>query len=436
MKQAKKNKSIIIIPSIADPRSTVASIAQFQNAFNIEPPMPIVVVYGACPIAHKARGEGGRKVEDWPPPWDNARFRNYRERFKAIADNFGVPVYFFDDATQARLWDFLCEEVDKGKFKPPRGIGPEDMRDCIEEIFGATYSYGAQRNKAFIVANNLSARSVFFFDDDTYLAPHVGNILARHLDLLSRKNVNAVTGGYFGQRAFNASIFRKIDQQQEFMGLLGYEIPDDQATQDLWGWRIADGVLGGNFCLKRHVYKRVCCPAMHRCPTTDDKLVGREIRRIFGRQSHVYKTGWPVIHIHFPNRIDPRQVLPYLESWAKTKAFWALYDKTNGVSALGDEGKRDERTQLLSETKHVVDEFGKSLLGLAETEQQKASGEIANAIYEASQDIIGRSASIVDVVHRDLERFHTLQKCWKQILDKTETYRMWNKGNHFLPASE
>lgn len=430
------SNDIIVIPSISDPRNTVASVAMFQNAFDITPLMPIVIIYGTCPHPFEALGEGSKRLDHWQPPWRD-QWDKYRERFKETAHHNGVPVFFFDDKTQYQVWQNLKDLPNQKDVDLPQGIDKDDFLRCVDSIFGATYSYGAQRNKAFLTASNLSSRFVFFFDDDTYIAPHVGNIVERHRQLLERKNVYAVTGGYFGQRAFNASIFRRMDQQQEFMGLLGYEIPDDQATQNLWDWRMADGVLGGNFCLKKEVFEQVCCPAMHRTPTTDDKMIGREIRRVFGRQSHVYKTGWPVIHIHFPHRMDPAQVEPYLRSWAKTKAFWASYDRMNGTGSLPKGAGYSKAPQLVSEVNKVVREFGTALQNLAEVEQSVAGGEVADAICHAAERITEESKEIVQIVLGEITQFETLKRCWPTLIEATKRMNIWENGrNQFLPSND
>lgn len=426
---------IVVIPSISDPRNTLTSIAMFQNAFNIDPPMPIVVVYGTCPDEFDARGEGGRLLPNWEPPWDHALFDEYRKRFSEVAESNRIPVIFFDNRTQHHVWTSLKERAFQKEISLPDGITQDDFINSVNGIFGATYSYGAQRNKAFIAAHTLAARYMFFFDDDTFLAPHVGNMIGRHKELLERQNVYAVTGGYFGQRAFNATIFRRIDEQQEFMGLLGYEIPDDQATQDLWGWRMADGVLGGNFCTKQSVYASICCPSMHRTPTTDDKLIGREIRRVFGKQAHVYKTGWPVVHSHFPHRMNPDQVREYLRSWARTKAFWAIYDKMSA----GSYQKQTERAATENgedEAKTIVNDFGEALLKLAKLEEQVASGELAKAIHGAADAIVENSEMIVDTVSQEIRAFQLLRRCWRSILDAaSEIEDLWEKGrNRFEPV--
>ncbi|MBN1811498.1 MAG: hypothetical protein JXA14_06665 [Anaerolineae bacterium] len=429
---------LMVIPSISDPRNTVTSLAMFQNAFDIAPRMPIVVIYGTCSDPYRALGEGGKPLRDrepWEPPWTSDRWKELRQRFGQVADHDGIPVYFFDDLAQRRAWEGLTNApASLEGVGLPDGVTKEDFVKCVEGIFGATYSYGAQRNKAFIAANNLGAHFVFFFDDDTFLAPHVGNMIDRHRHLLEQQNVYAVTGGYFGQRAFNATIFRTIDQQQEFMGLLGYEIPDDQATQDLWGWRMGDGVLGGNFCLKKEVYRAICCPSMHRTPTTDDKLIGREIRRVFGRDGHVYKTGWPVVHVHFPHRMNPDQVNPYLRSWAKTKAFWVLYDKLNGTESRTDREGQTDLSPFKAEASTVVSDFGNALSGLAEEERRQAGGELAEAIVEAAETIVSDSDTIVQTVINEMKEYDILKRCWPTIIEVTRAMDIWTHGkNHFVP---
>lgn len=425
---AEQPVDIIVVPSISDPRNTLTSIAAFQNAFNIAPPMPVVVIYGTRPLQWP-KAPGRPRAQKQPPPQIDRLDESCRDRFKDISQFNGIPVYFFDQETQYRLWQSLHDRVLQGGI-PLRGKATaESLEKALDGIFGATYSYGAQRNKAFIVANNLAARFVFFFDDDTYLAPHVGNMIERHSRLLERENVFAVTGGYFGQRAFNATVFRRIDEQQEFMGLLGYEIPDDQSTQDLWGWRMADGVLGGNFCTKQLVYKRICCPSMHRTPTTDDKLIGREIRRLFGRRSHVYKTGWPVIHIHFPDRMKPGQVESYLESWAKTKAFWVLYDAADGTRlGFGCDPKDEIRGR--PEAKDAVVTFGEALQALAEREERIARGKLAKAIHRAATRMVQGADGIVETVLREMEDFERLKLCWPTILEATSKMRIWRRGRN------
>jgi len=416
----RKHDDIIVIPSIGDPRNTLTSIAMFQNAFNINPPMPVVVLYGNCPSGlnpspeFRPRGEEGSCVDDWKPRWDEDRFEEFRERFRQVADFNGVPVIFFDNVTQRRIWKSLRARAEPEKAPLLGGIDKEGFIKCVDDIFSATYSYGAQRNKAFIAARILGAQRVFFFDDDTYLAPHVGNMIERHKQLLQNKNVYAVTGGYFGQRVFNASIFRRIEQQQEFTGLLASEIPDDQATQDLWGWRMTDGVLGGNFCVNKEVYENICCPSMYRTPTTDDKFIGREILRTSRRQARVYKTGWPVVHIHYPGRMNLDEVSKYLRSWAKTKAFWAIYDNMQedaGEWVIDDKGRSVARAS--------VDEFGKSLQNLANIEETEASGALANAIPDAAEAIIGDAENMVEMVTEETQSFLLLKRCWESILDAT-----------------
>ena len=428
---SKKSVDIIVIPSISDPRSTLTSIAMFQNAFNIDPPIPVVVIYGTCPEPLRALGEGGRRIRNWRPHWDDTRDVECRDRFSDVSQFNGIPVYFFDRPTQFTVWESLRDSARRKSITLPDGLTEDTFVKAVDAIFGATYSYGAQRNKAFIVANNLGARFVFFFDDDTYVAPHVGNMIERHSQLLKRKNVFAVTGGYFGQRAFNTTIFRRIGEQQEVMGLLGYEIPDDQATQDLWGWRMADGVLGGNFCTRKPVYQRICCPSMHRTPTTDDKLIGREIRRVFGRQSHVYKTGWPVIHIHFPDRMHAKQVEPYLRSWAKTKAFWVLYDAVDSSIASSVVRAQSSTRGKQEATKTVVD-FGRALLKLAEKEEKMARGALAKAVRHAARTIIDKSDTIVTTVWKEMQEFKALKSCWQSVLDVTSKMRLWKKGENYF----
>lgn len=425
-----ETKNIIAIPSILDPRGTMASIATFQNAFDINPPLPIVVIYGACPDKARATGEGKENVSNWEEPWERNGWEDYKTRFHEIAEHNGVPVFFFDREAQCRVWDQLRTIADKRSVKFPSELKKNDFIQCIDSVFSSTYSYGAQRDKAFIVANSLSAEIVFFFDDDTYLPPDTGNMMDRHRQLLDQRSVYAVTGGYIGARAFNAAIFRKIEQQQEFMGLLGYEIPDDQATRDLLTWRLADGVLGGNFCLKNDAYKRICCPAAHRIPTTDDKIIGREIRRVFGRQAHVYKTGWGVLHIHFPVRMNPNQVIDYLRSWAKTKGFWTIYDKLNDVDLLGQEC----HTELIKDASNVISDFGRRLLELAKTEQKVAPSTVADAIRNAAEDIFSNPVSISEIVLSEMHEFQKLKLLWPVILEQSKNIQIWNRHNCFTPS--
>lgn len=406
---------IIVVPSIGDPRNTVTSLAMFQNAFDIKPPIPIVVIYGTCTDSYKALGENGKKISNWEPKWNNSRFNELRTRFRGISEADLVPIYFFDDEAQRTIWIEL-EKCTTSNLLPD-DVTQDIFTKSINDIFGATYSYGAQRNKGFIVASMLNADNVFFFDDDTFLAPNVGNIIDRYRGLLKRHKVYAVTGGYFGQRAFNVTIFRKIETQQEFLSLLGEEIPDDQATLDLWAWRLADGVLGGNFCIKSQVYKEVCCPSMDRTPTTDDKLIGREIRRVFGSQSKIYKTGWPVVHAHFPTRMNPDEIRLYLKSWAKTKAFWVLYN-----------GKSDN-----NQAAQVVFNFGKNLLKLGQREAKQSPGTIANAIIEAAKDIMNYRTVMVNTVNNEMERFNNLKKCWPSIITCTAGKNIWIPGQNKFP---
>jgi hypothetical protein len=422
---------LIVIPSINDPTNTLRSIAALQNAFDINPPIPILVLYGSCPNANRALGEGGKEEKNWPPRWPFEKFKALRTQFQDIADHNGMTIYFLDDATQEmKMWNPLNDAANGNDIVPPQGVTRESFIKVIDEIFGATYSYGAQRNKAFMVACNLNARRLFFFDDDTFLAPHVGNMIERHSHLLDRPKVAAVTGGYFGQRAFNATIFRKIDEQQEFMELLGYDIPDDQSTQDLWGWRVTNGVLGGNFCVKREVYQRICCPSMHRTPTTDDKLVGREIKRLMP-DNQIYKTGWPVLHIHFPDRMKPDQVKDYLRSWAKTKAFWRLYNGTAGGTNLEP---REKHPAAIQKAEEAVAEFGIAVGNIAQKERKQAPGKVTDAIAEAA-DIIQKDApEITRAVFGDMVDFEALKTCWETILDAVGKLKLWSAGgNVFRP---
>lgn len=425
---------IIIIPSIGDPRNTVTSIATFQNAFGIDPPLPIVVVYGSCPDEFRALGENMQPQEEWISPWSTDKIEEYRRRFKQISEQNSIPIYFFDKRTQWEVWGHLISSINNVKKNTlPDAITQDDLRMCIDEIFGATYSYGAQRNKAFIVANNLSSNHVFFFDDDIYFTTTQGNMIERHDFLLKRNNVYAVTGGYIGQRAFNVTIFRRVDEQQEFMGLLGYDIPDDQATADLWGWRIADGVLGGNFCIKREVYENICCPSAHRIPTTDDKLIGREIQRVFNREAHIYKTGWGVIHIHFPGRMEPKEINAYLTSWSKTKAFWSIYFGKENKNLL--DLANDESNNLINDAIKTIKNFGERVLELGEREKTIAPSPIADAILNSAGTIIENSASIANTVFQDMKRFEKLKLCWKYILENSKI-NIWRLDkNCFLPKT-
>lgn len=428
----KKNintENIIVIPSIVDPRSTMENIAFFQNSFDITPPMPIVVIYGTCPDKDRARGEGNQKVFGWNEPWELRKWKDFEKRFIDIAKHNGVPIFFFDKNTQKQVWDQMIDIANKQSLEFPSGLKKEDFIQCVDRIFSSTYSYGAQRNKAFIVANSLFADRVFFFDDDTYLPFDTGNMMDRHSQLLDYRDVFAVTGGYIGARAFNAAIFRRIKQQHEFMGLLGYEIPDDQATRDLLTWRLADGVLGGNFCIKSDTYEQICCPAAHRIPTTDDKLIGREIRRVFGKQANVYKTGWGVLHIHFPSRMDRQPVIDYLRSWAKTKAFWTIYDQldVNGFKLESD------CTEIINNTSDVVGGFGKRLSELAITEKKVAPSDTASAIEDAAYSIFSNPRQISEIVLSEMREFQKLKLLWPIILKESRNIDIWNSQNCFTP---
>lgn len=145
-------KRIIIIPSIQDPRHTVANIASFQSEW--EEKIPIVVIYGTCPNVNRAKGEGGKPIRNWTPQWNQTKIGDIREDLNDLVKH-NVPIYFFDDLTQDKLWKALDMLADGGQL--PREVNSAQFKKCVEGIFSGTYNYGAQRNKGFIVANNFSA---------------------------------------------------------------------------------------------------------------------------------------------------------------------------------------------------------------------------------------------------------------------------------------
>ena len=174
---------------------------------------------------------------------------------------------------------------------------------------------------------------------------------------------------------------------------------------------------------------------MDRTPTTDDKLIGREIRREFGRQRLVLKTGWPVVHVHFPNRLAPTEVGPYLQSWAKTKAFWSLYEKVYEGVVPGSSVIDELLANATKEANRVVTEFATALSSIARTEMSAVGSDLASTIMTVAGNIAADPTSIVAEVVAEIKEFEQLKRFWPTILQGVGAMDdIWTKDNNFAPA--
>ncbi|MGR3319614.1 MAG: hypothetical protein ACUZ8O_14190 [Candidatus Anammoxibacter sp.] len=312
-----------------------------------------------------------------------------RKYLNKIRKNLGrdIPVYHFGIPEQER---FFRELIRNG------------VNNSHIEILKTTPGYGASRNKCFLFAKSIGAESIFFFDDDT--RPH-SNIFRKHFEMLGMKQgsqkISIVSGPYKGARGIDFSFIKGRDDQMRFLEAIdhhGESSLNYLRTRDNFTHNISDrdaenktetakNIRGGNFLIDK-VFEHIVCPTIKQTPGVDDTFVAR---RVIEKGYQVIKTQIPVIHKHFKTRSNKCSILKYIESWARTLAFEALYD-----------GGSRENT-----VKRVL-RYGKELYALESKYCKIIGGNLLKRIYVES---------IVNDVAEGLEDYQKLKEAWKLIID-------------------
>ncbi len=373
---SKLERCVTIIPTISE-ISEGQSVERYLSQMEEENCwMPICVVDDSNPSVHRAN----------------------REHLKSIKGHFkqDATIYHFGPSDQGVFYERLMEEGVKGIYI---------------EMLKTVPSYGAARNKCFLVAKIVGADSIFFFDDDTRPAC---SIFRRHLKILGSKRqskeIGLVSGPYIGARGIDFSFLRNREDKMKFLEAIGHhgesslsflrsggvpvKPPSEDADIRLDQLEVVRNIRGGNMLIGS-VYKSIVCPTIRQAPGIDDTFVSHQV---YEKGFISVKSPVPVVHEHLAHRREEESIVRYLESWAKPLAFELLHR---------DSGTEDVRERVLRYARDL------------------------SAIDHRSCKLVGKRFmdnvfldSFVEEIFRGLENYRRLLDVWAHIMEICDSFRM------------